>query len=183
MRTVRLAAAVLLVTAWAAGQVAGQDVDDSGTGWVPTRIDLAVTIRPELQRLEIVADLVLRLEGHERSRRLILVTSSRDSIVTFDSVATERGELVALDARIAGRPSARAAHVRFPGPPPRRGDVVRVRAHASGRGTTQQFTVADDVALASWVTAWYPVPLPADGRGLATVARAPGDTRFDVPAG
>lgn len=160
-----------------------REIDRTGTGWKPTHLDLHVSVEPDEESLTLAGDLVLRLEGHGRSGRLTLVMNSRDSIMAFDSVSTDRGVVAEVGARHPDRPPTRAVHVDFPNDPPARGDEIRLRVHASSRKTAQQFTLADDVALASWVTAWYPIPLPFEGHGLGPVAKAPGETSFDLPPG
>ncbi len=165
------------------GMATAQMLDSTGSGWLPTLIDLDVRLDPERERLALRADMVLRLEDHERSDRLILVVNARDSIMGFDSVLTSRGVVAKLDGRQPGRPSTRAAIIEFADDPPARGEGLRVTAYASSRRTSSQFTLDEGVALASWVTAWYPVPLPSGERGLGGVTKAPGRTRFDLPAG
>ena len=104
--------------------------------------------------------------------------------MAFDSVTAAGGVVMAMNSEVAGRAALRQTVIDLSGDGLNRGDEIRVKVHASSRSTwVQQFVVAPDIALGSWVTAWYPVPLPGRGGGLGMVTKAPGETRFDIPAG
>lgn len=157
--------------------------DETGTGWTMTRLDLQVKVSPGDGVLTLTGVLVVRLEDHERSGRLTLVMNSRDSIMSFDTVLVDRGVVAAIGARHPDRPATRVVHVDFPDSVARRGDEIRLQVYASSQKTARQFTLAEDVALASWVAGWYPVPLPSQQGGLGEMARAPGETSFELPPG
>jgi hypothetical protein len=180
MTQMTITALLLLILS---GSAAAQQVDTTGTGWRLATLDLDVTVLPGEKRLEVAAEMVLRLADHDRSRRVVVVINSRDSTMALDSVRTAQGVVRDVNGTVPGRSALRRAVVDIAGPALERGAVLRVRVFASSRVTINQFTLAEDVALASWVTGWYPVPLPPEGGGLSTVNGAPGETRFDMPEG
>ncbi len=170
------------IVATICGSLGGQQVDTSGTGWALTRLDLDVAIYPTDRRIAVEADLVVRLTDHDGSTRIALAMNSRDSIMAFDSVTTPSGAVVAMNASVPGRPAMRQVIIDLAGQPAARGGEVRLHTFASSRATSNQFTLAEDITLASWVTGWYPVPLPSPGGSLSNLAKAPGKTRLDIPA-
>ena len=161
---------------------AADPADTTGAGWTTSSLDLDVKVHPQEGRLTIRADLVVRLEGFPSSEAITLVMNSRDTIMGFDSLDAGIGTVASLNAAVPFRQATRAARVKLPSAATR-GDEVRIRVYASSRTTIPQFTLAADIALASWVTVWYPIPLPVTGRSLSVAVKAPGSTRFDLPGG
>ena len=159
-----------------------QEVDATGTGWVLSELDIDVHVHPEESRIRLEADLVVRLAEHPRSSALMLAMNSRDTIMAFDSVTTGRGTVAALNAAVPGRDATRAARIEI-AEAALRGEEIRVRVYASSRKSSFQFSLAEDVMLASWVTGWYPVPIPSRGTSLSAALKAPGRTRFNLPSG
>jgi hypothetical protein len=178
-----LGVGLLALAASAPRPAAAQEVDHTGMGWAFSNLDLSVRVEPRRSRIEVTADLVVHLADFPRSDRLALVMNARDTIMSFDSVTTDRGVVTALNGEVPGRPATKAAYIDFTDGAARQGDEVRVRVYASSLTTIPQFSLAQDVALASWVTGWYPLPLPTPTKGLSAAVKAPGSARFDLPAG
>jgi len=64
------------------------------------------------------------------------------------------------------------------------GDSVSLTFRAHSRGTSSQLVLQDEVAYASWVEAWYPVPVrDEDDPGFGAQARVKGKTTMRLPRG
>lgn len=143
------------------GGVADPDVVSP---WEVVRLDLDVTLEPEMGRLRGRAVLRVR-RGAGSTGELVLDIGEAMRITAVDA-PTSAGH--AIDS------SGSSATVRFSRPPPA-GEEVEVGVSFASEGRGFQMVVDSTGALASWARTWYPIP-----RGGAHAA--PGYTRIAMPA-
>ncbi len=179
MSTLRIAAVSTVLCA--AVGVALAEPDASGLGWRPVKLDLEVTVRPEAWRMDLRGEMTLRLDGRDESMGPTIGVNMRAPCVVFESVECD-GAKTELNGRHPKLEPARLATVRF-AEAKRKGDVVRVRFACGVPGHENQVEVTPEAAIASWTSAWYPVPVPEDEDGLQAVNRAPGSMTFRLPKG
>lgn len=153
--------------------------DETGSGWSLTRADLDLRVDPDSETLHARARLTVRLED-ATSDRLTLGMNSRNPIMEFVDVGATGAE-VKLNERHPDRESARLAAIRFDRKRVR-GDEVVLTVEWQSSGSSFQFAVTPEMALASWVEAWYPIPLN-EGDNALEQRRAPGETRVELPPG
>jgi hypothetical protein len=187
------AALVLAVTLLGVTPLANDDdVTSSGMGWICEHLDLQVSVEPESGRIDVAATARVRLALEESDGPSFAVNTRRPAM---EFISADAGDAidVELNARLPDRPSIRLAHVRAD-QPFHRGDEIEVSfrlantgsTQASRSGSAQQIIVGPLGAIASWVEAWYPIPLPRIDQGEGMSARAsaaPGTTDFVLPAG
>jgi len=174
------AAAWLILSASSPARSAPQDeADRSGRGWSMVHLDLDVLPDPPNERMDLAGVMRLRLDLDQSFGPSLGVNKSK-TVMTFVEVESA-GATVELNALFALSPPTRFAHVRY-AEPKRCGDEVEVKFRCASTGRAYQFVVDPGFACASWVEAWYPVPMPKTltGYGRATVS-APGRTRFALP--
>ena len=150
--------------------------DDSGTGWVPERLDLKLALWPEKHELAVEAVLALRSIVESSLGPTITINASHPNM-RFEEVSALDGATVQIEPRSGTR-----ADVRFEKPLPL---DSRIELSIKYRNTTPksfQFQVNERVALASWTESWYPRPAPSAGQETR-VRRAPGTTTFEMPVG
>ena len=58
-----------------------------------------------------------------------------------------------------------------------------MRVRSSSINEINQFSIARDIVLASWVVSWYPVPIQTTTEGLDERGRAPGSMKMYLPPG
>lgn len=157
--------------------------EEQGSGWRATRLDLEVEVLPAKRSLAISGTVALVLES-DSSKGPSLVVNGDEAGGRFVAVHAPPGASVALNERTPVREDALVAHVRFDRPFAR-GAQLELAFEVECTGTSSQFLVDDEVALASWVTFWYPVPMPDPTRGEPPSAMVgfPGTTRFRLPPG
>lgn len=160
----------------------GAAPDDSGAGWRLVELDLVVTVVPEEERFGLEGTARLRLEDFAASRGPTLGVNQGQSVMRFLEVRADGAE-VRTNEKFALAPGTLLAHLRYP-EPFARGAELEVSFLLESEDRAGQLAVESGVAYGSWVTAWYPIPLPArlDGFSSALLA-APGTTRFELPRG
>jgi aminopeptidase N len=169
--------ALSLLLAFAATAASGDR--QIATGWTLTRADLDLHVDPEAGTLQATARLTVLLED-AMSSQLTLGMNSREPTMRF--VRVEAGDVeVMLNERHPDAEFARLAVIRFEQTHVK-GDEVELEVEWSSTGSSTQFAVTPEAALASWVEAWYPVPVTDIGR-ITERMRAPGSTRIEMPSG
>lgn len=142
-------------------------------------LDLDVSVLPDQQRLRVEGRVRLRLDA-DSSRGPALVMNARAPAMRYVSVQAA-GASVSLNETLPQDTAYRVARVEFPDVR-RRGAEIEVAYTCESTGPSFQLLVTKEVAIASWVEAWYPVPMTTDGFS-ARLASAPGTTRFRLPRG
>ncbi len=156
--------------------------DDSGAGWRLVALDLVVTVLPEEERLGLEGTLRLRLDGFAASRGPTLGVNQGAGVMRFLEVFAAGAE-VRTNEPLARAPGVLLAHVRAD-EPFARGAELELAFLLESTGRADQLAVRADVAFGSWVTAWYPLPLPESAAGFSSgLSAAPGTTRFVLPPG
>ena len=150
---------------------------DDGRGWRWAELELDVWIEPDLGSVHLEGLGRLVLEGaSSRGPELEL----NGALLDFVAVGAP-GTAVELGSHSKdGRPIA-AARLRF-ATPQARGTELHVDFECESKGSSSQFAVTHKAALASWVQAWYPLPL-GDEAELSRRMSAAGVTRFHLPDG
>lgn len=170
----------LIVASLCSSANALADADDGG-GWILSWLDLEITIEPDEKLLLVDGVATFRLEL-ETSYGPDITLNSRAATMEFLEVAAADSE-AKIVRRIPGK-NARVAKVRrealFS-----QGDEIEVEFSYTNSGRQgNQFTVGEDVALASWVEAWYPAPIQWDlSVGHSQRGSAPGTSKFNLPQG
>jgi len=191
----RVAAALAVVLAGAANPVLAAEGDPafaseggpvSGTGWTPRHLDLIVTVERDPPALTVAGAIRLRFDGDPASPGAWgpgLAVNTYQAPMRWTSLEAPPGATVVLDAIDPDVEGARLAHVRLP----RRvegGHELTLRFELTMAEPAMQLVARDDVALASWIHAWYPIPVTGEGvwdgftAGLASI---PGSTVLDLP--
>jgi len=155
--------------------------DDDGKGWKAVALDLVVTIVPEEKRLGLEGTLRLRLDELDSSLGPTLAVNSGTSVLRFLEVHA-RGTEARLNEPLSELPGALLAYLRAK-QPFRRGAELEVSFLLESTGRAGQLAVLDEIAFGSWVTGWYPVPLPLHPESLSALIAVPGTTRFELPHG
>ncbi|MCZ6597686.1 MAG: M1 family aminopeptidase [Planctomycetota bacterium] len=156
---------------------------DSGLGWTATRLDLHVSVLPAQRRLEIHGTIALKLEL-ERSTGPALVINGDEPGARFLRIEAPPGARIELNRPFPAREGVLLSHVRFD-EELERGATLELGFEVECTGRGDQFVVDDEVALASWVVAWYPIPRPdlESQRQFSRLLSIPGTTSFHLPAG
>jgi hypothetical protein len=145
-------------------------------GWRYQRLDLDVTVDAANGTLVVHGEGALEVTAEERSELLMVVNTRQPAmhIERFETPLVRSGiELVTDSPRhvvqvVLDRPLGR-------------GESLPISFTLRMRNPSSQLLVADSVALASWVEAWYPIPL-SEERRMQNWAAA-GVTRFHLPPG
>lgn len=152
-----------------------------GAGWSLNQADLDITLDPKQKRITIRAELRLRLEKLETSLGPTIGLNSK--ILKFGNVRSEGAIGIRLNVPHPKIPEVGMAQVRF-AKAFSRGDEVGLIVDYKSIAEDDQFTIAEDIVLASWVKGWHPVPAPtSDSETLSQLLKAPGKTRFHMPKG
>ncbi len=156
-----------------------------GAGWTVTRIDLDVYVQPDEQRLEYDGTVHLRLDHTEHSSGPTLYlnvrrTSAGGPVLSFTEVECDGAEV-----DFGGLTSATTdrADVRFE-ERKSRGDEIEVRFSVASAGRASHLIIHEQMAIATWTTAWLPFTqeIPTATVSFnARVAQAPGRTRLHLP--
>ncbi|HSJ12840.1 MAG TPA: M1 family aminopeptidase [Longimicrobiales bacterium] len=155
----------------APARASGQDAE-----WRYQRLDLTVAIEPSSARLEIQGHGVFEVIAGVATE-LPLGVNTRMPALRFEHVTTPR---VGSQVEIVAEPPLHRARIVLDRPLTR-GDNIEVEFKLIWSAPSSQLILRDSIALASWVEAWYPIPLGA-GDAMRQWA-APGRTRFHLPPG
>ena len=173
----------LLFLAFAPGASAQNETPPEGSGWALKHANLDVSLEPKQRQLQVKAELRLRLEKLETSFGPTIGMNAKAPVLKFEEVLCAGAEQIELNLPYPRLESVRLASVRF-AKPFKRGDEVTINAIYRSTGETSQFTIAEDIVLASWVIGWYPVPLPVStSESLNQLMQSVGTTRFRLPKG
>jgi len=167
-------AGVLLGLAALAALPASGAAQDAG--WRYRRLDLDITTDPARSILEVRGRAVLEVTAATVSE-LELGVNTRVHAFAFRDVSTTRpGTRVSLAAdSVLDRARIVLSE------PLTRGDKLPVEFELEWLEPSFQVVAADSIVLASWVEAWYPIPLGPGGAMRPWAA--PGQTRFRLPPG
>jgi hypothetical protein len=175
-------ALIFLILAACPAPFAAATADASGGGWLPVRMDMTVTVDAAASRARLEGTMRLRLDIASSAGPTIAINMD-DELFKLTAVRGPAGSTVTLGTGPEQAPKVRTGVVRL-GRAAARGDEVELSFAAESVGRGFQFVVSPDVALASWVSTWYPFPAPMPGKDLTPELRgAPGTTRFVMPAG
>lgn len=163
----------------------------AGAGWKATQLDLDLTFAVVDSYLTAEGRTVLTLEDGPKENLALLINSRRPEM-RFESMRVVRADGVDLedihidtDLGHEAADSMTIALVRFPKAVPE-GQEVELAFSYRSSGQSKQVLIRPDVVYASWVEAWYPVPVddsdPEDPH-MAVKTRIPGKTTFRLPAG
>lgn len=153
----------------------------SVTGWSVIREDLEITLKPADSSMVVSGTVRLRRTGVESAASASIGLNSRKPLMRFRSVGCE-GATGTLNAAHQRRPARLVAHLEFE-QPHAMGAEIDVAFECERIADGNQLVVSERIAFASWVEAWYPIPDPEAGVSLSGASRAPGETRFVLPAG
>jgi hypothetical protein len=155
---------------------------DDGTGWVMTRLDLAVKVDDTTPGLEVAGTMVLRLDT-ESSAGPVLWLNSRVAAMQWQSVSGDKVANVLLNIEREDSPEERSAKIQLQQSAVR-GDELTLRFTTTKVDEVDQLVSRTDISLASWIEAWYPVPRVDREAGPSFTSRLitiPGTTSFDLP--
>jgi len=171
--------ALLAVLAFTPAILASSD-GDSGRGWTMVRLDLELTVAPEAPLVYVEGAAHLRLDfDSSRGPYFALRADLIDNLERFEAPGAKQ---------TTGRPSLRewnrkVVKLSF-AEPKSRGDEIEVSFSYENRFFENQMVTSEDVAFASWVTNWYPAPLPADEKtSFSRTLACAGTTVFHLPSG
>lgn len=150
-------------------------------GWSIVRSDLEVTVDPEKRHLTVAGLLELVLDGKAESAGPTIGINARSPLMKWKKLSCAGAE-IELGGKHPHRQATRLAQVRFP-KPKGRGDHIEIRFVCELEKAGRQLVVGPNIALASWVEVWYPIPEPAKGTSLGGATRAKGQTKFFLPKG
>jgi hypothetical protein len=176
----RISHLALAVAALSTSAVA-QSLFTPERGWSIVRSDLEVTIDPAKRDLSVRGVLELVLADKTESVGPTVGINSRSPLMIWRELSGE-GAAVELGKRHPHRSATRRAQIRVPKPKDR-GDHIEIRFACELEKAGRQLVVGPNIALASWVEAWYPIPEPPQGSSLGGATRAKGKTEFILPKG
>ncbi|MFT7485893.1 MAG: hypothetical protein ACI9F9_001745 [Candidatus Paceibacteria bacterium] len=161
--------------------LAGTGEFDLDRAWVIVREDLELSIYPAGGEILLEGTMVARLEHAESSLGPVLAMNTRQDLMHFDDVIVD-GAQVELNVSHPDMSGAKLTSIVFD-TPKQRGDevIIRFACHSLTKGS--QFVVAEGIALASWVEAWYPILPLAVGTSLGGASKIAGTTTFHLPLG
>ncbi|MCP4290793.1 MAG: M1 family metallopeptidase [bacterium] len=155
---------------------------EDGSGWVTTRLDLSVTVDNISPVLDIGGTITLRLEA-ENSSGPVLWMNSRVAAMQWQSVTGDKVAEVSLNKTREDSPYERAAEIRLQKTAVR-GEEITLHFATTKIDDVDQLISRQDISLASWVEAWYPVPRVDQTNGSEFTSRlisVPGTTSFNLP--
>jgi hypothetical protein len=142
--------------------------------WSYSRLDLQITIDPNHERLDVTGTGVLALAGAAADEIRMFVNTRSAAMEVAHVATTDRRSTVTIAS--SGHQQLVTIGLDTTAEP---GDTVSFEFTSTLRAPSSQLLLTDEVALASWVEAWYLVPSGPAGARWA----APGTTRFRLPAG
>lgn len=156
--------------------LAALPVNAQDAGWRYRRLDLEVELDPSRSYLEVRGHAVFEVTA-PRVSELELGINTRALAMQFTRLTTPD-----LPAHVELTTDAPLHRARIAlDSPLARGDSLSVEFTVRRVDTSFQLLVDDSIALASWVEAWYPIPLGPGGAMRSWSAA--GRTRFHLPRG
>ncbi len=153
-----------------------------GMGWQTVRLDMAVTVKPEVKRIGVKGVLQVKLVA-ESSKGPTIGINSRASNMTFTKVAADGAESILINQRMSGRKATRLAKIRYE-KPFERGDVLDIDFEYESEGQSGQFGVTEQAAIGSWVDTWHPIPVfdPKSTVSLSSASKSVGTLTLHLPS-
>jgi hypothetical protein len=191
MKLILILLLLVPTTAATAGDTINAEQIAAASGWKTQEIDLDITIVAQDEYLTVEGRMVLQLEqGPKRSLGLLL--NSRRPEMQLEALRVVRADgvdpaevRIESDLRLVDVDSMRIELLHFPDEM-EAGTKVELAFSYRSDGQSQQVIIRPDIAYASWVEAWYPIPVddndPEDPHSGAQ-SRGPGKTTFRLPAG
>jgi hypothetical protein len=167
------AAAAAAALPLAAGAVLAHAPPPADPEWWYRRLDLEVILLRDRPHLEVRGRGVLEL-GASPASELRLFVNTRGAAMRIEALTTA----AAAEVELTMPAHQHLARVGF-GEPLAPGDTLVIDFVLRWDAPSSQLLVTDSIALASWVEAWYPVPVSGGRPRWA----APGTTKFLLPAG
>ncbi len=149
-----------------------------GTGWEVTRLDLEVRVSNDAPSMTMGGTLRARLDA-DRSFGPSFRVNAQGSGVRWLALEASGAGSSELNDRSG---SASLAHVRF-AEAFARSDELEVSFELEMEKGSSQLMAREDIALASWVHAWYPHPRQPGDAFTASTLSIPGTTTLRLPAG
>lgn len=153
---------------------------DNGSGWIATRLDMVITPQIDRAILQVAGTLFLRLDA-PASQGPTLTLNGRGPAIRFLR-AEAPGATSTMNDTLRGLPAIRSARLHL-AKPARQGETLEIAFACEGEAKGYQVLVRPEIALASWVEAWYPSPLPAMEEEAGNPAAVSGSTSFRLPKG
>jgi hypothetical protein len=162
----------------AAGCGVAVAASQDGTGWTVTRLDLEVRVSQEEPAMSVGGTLRARLDAG-RSFGPSFRVNANDSGIRWLSLEAPGAKKADLNDQGVG---GTLAHVRFEEAFVT-GDELEVSFELEMETGASQLMAREDIALASWIHAWYPNARQDGKRLTARTMSVPGTTTFHLPAG
>jgi len=170
--------AVFACAVLAGGDVFAGSPSEDGIGWTVTRLDLEVRVYNDEPSMTMGGTLQVRLD-HDRSFGPSFRINSLQSGVRWISLEAPGKNKVELNDRSG---TASLAHARFKRPFAK-GDELELTFELEMKKGASQLMARRDIAMASWVHAWYPHTKQRGNTYTAGTMSVPGTTTFRLPAG
>ena len=175
--SLKTVASVILVILFS-GCTSARSPARNGCGWRVTRLDIEVLVRNDQPSMRIRGTLRVHLDC-DRSFGPSLRINEAGSGIRWLSLKAPGAVRIDLNDQSG---SATLAHVRYK-QAFTKGHELELGFELETTKRSSQLVVREDVALASWVHAWYPHAAQLDNAFTAHTMSAPGKTTFRLPAG
>ena len=178
----RLIIALLLFAVPAPSGAQEQSALESGVGWTMTNLDLQVRIENDDPSMTVEGTMTVRLDIDRSSGPSFALNLSSTAMrwVTLDGPENSQ---VQLNEELPGAEAALLANVRLD-EAASRGDELDFRFALELTAPATQLMARPDIALSSWVEAWYPVAITSldyEQTFTAKMSTVPGTTTLDLP--
>ena len=155
---------------------------ESGVGWTMTNLDLEVRIENDDPSMTVEGTMTVRLDIDRSSGPSFALNLSSTAMrwVTLDG---PKNSQVQLNEELPGAEAALMANVRLD-KAASRGDELEFRFALELTAPASQLMARTDIALSSWVEAWYPVAITSldyEQTFTAKMSTVPGTTTLDLP--
>lgn len=173
----------LLIWVLVCSETIGESELMAGAGWVWEHLDLELDVSQPRQ-LTVKGSGTLRLEVGA-TRQMTFMLNSRERGMTLEEICVVGRSIQDLHRNI---PSIREDGARLVGvfldKEVAANTELQVAFTCRSSEASMQLVLRDDVAYASWVESWYPVPIRDEADlGFGTQVRIKGTTRFHMPPG
>jgi len=169
---------VAVATAVSAFLFSGCSPSWKGLGWTVTRLDLEVRVSNEEPSMTIGGTLQVRLDA-DRSFGPSFCINSMGSGIRWLSLKAPGAIKVDLNDQYG---SVTLAHTRFK-QAFAKGDELELHFDLEMTKGSNQLIAREDIALASWIHAWYPHATQPGYKFTSHTMSVPGTTTFRLPAG
>ncbi len=154
-----------------------------GAGWSWVQLDLELDLSKATQ-LQVTGKGRLQLQG-EATRQITFMLNSRGKGMTLHEIEIAGHSITELHHDIAaGREDGARLVGLFLDKEVAEGTELMVTFTCQSSASSMQLVLRDDMAYASWVEAWYPVPiLDKVDLGFGKQVRIKGKSTFQLPSG